>query len=381
VAEQSIAQPFLRAAEAGLSHDAEFHVIEIDPQVDPRWRAFVAAHPDGLIYHHPAWLQVIEQAYRYEPINLAYEDTSGQLLGILPLFRTRGLVTGRTLSSLPHTPVAGILAQSDKVAAALVRAAVERVRADSGTRLQLKMPSAVLNGLVDDVVGVPWEETYVLELPQRTEELRFGNSRNRGRIKWAINKAAKLGVQVRPAESERELRAWFQLYLETMRWHHIPPRPYRFFQAAWEIMRPPGLMRLLLAEQHEAGQSRLLAGSLFLMFGRSVFYAFNGRRREDLSFRPNDILQWQAIHDACEDNFRCYDFGEVEENQSGLAEFKSKWGAERRRMYRYYYPAPSELGSVVLKSNGYARRITNAAWERLPLKMTAVMGEWLHRAF
>src|SRR5215208_1775194 len=86
-------------------------VMEIDPQVDPRWEAFVAAHPDGLIYHHPAWLQVLEREYGHRPICLAYEDSDGSLQGVLPLCHTRGIpfnrtseVAGRRLSSLPRTP-------------------------------------------------------------------------------------------------------------------------------------------------------------------------------------------------------------------------------------------------------------------------------------
>ena len=367
------------ALRASRSESAAPRVVEVDPQWDPRWEAFVASHPDGLIYHHPAWLQVLERAYGHKPIPLAYEDADGQLQAVLPLFRTRGLLTGRGLSSLPHTPVAGPLSRDDRALTAVVRAAIERVHREPGARLQLKLPSAALDGLVEDVVGVPWEETYVLELPEQPAELRFGNSRNHGRIKWAINKATKLGVEVRPAETQDDLRAWYELYLDTMRWHVIPPRPYRFFEAVWELLRPRGLMRLLLAEQHEAGQSRLLAGSLFLMFGQTVFYAFNGRRRGDLALRPNDVIQWQAIHDAHQGGFRRYDFGEVEENQQGLAEFKGKWGAEPKRLCRYYYPAPRGLETSVVKSDGSARRLANAAWRRLPLKVTAQLGDWIYR--
>ena len=211
--------------------------------------------------------------------------------------------------------------------------------------------------------------------------MRFGTSRNHGRIKWAVNKAIKLGVQVRPAETARDLRAWYALYLDTMRAHIVPPRSYRFFETAWEVLQPRGLMRLLLAEQHQAGRRRLLAGSLVLMFGQTVFYAFNGRRREDLSLRPNDVIQWQAIQDACRAGFRWYDFGEVTEENQGLAEFKSKWGAEPRRLYRYYYPAPHvSEGSETrdLTAGGRARQVANAAWRRLPLSVTALLGDWLY---
>ncbi len=356
-------------------------VVEVDARNDPRWEALVSTLSNGLIYHHPSWLQVLEEALGYKPVNLACEDANGQFRGVLPLFYKQGLFTGRQYSSLPRTPVGGPLARDSQSMAILVRAAVERTCDEPGAQLQLKMSSNALDGLVEDVVGAPWRETYILELPERPELLRMGNSRNHARIKWAVNKATKLGVQVHPAETEQELRAWYGLYLETMRWVAVPPRPYHFFELAWQRLHPRGLMRLLLAKQYEAGRARLLAGSLFLMFGQTVFYAFNGRRREDLSLRPNDAIHWRAIHDACAEGFRYYDFGEVTKDNQGLAEFKSKWGAEPKWLHRYYYPAPRELEISMLESSSRAHQLLSTVWRRLPIKATVLLSDWAHHYF
>jgi hypothetical protein len=358
--------------------DTALNVVEVNSRTDPRWEAFVNNRSDSLIYHHPAWLQVLEEAFNYRPVNLACEDNAGRLQGVFPLFSMQGLLTGRQLSSLPRTPVAGPLTATEQAMALLVREAVERTRAEEGARFQLKMLSNALDGLVDDVVGVPWRETYVLELPERPELLRIGNSRNHARIKWSVNKATRLGVEVRRAETDQELQAWYKLYLETMRWVSVPPRPYHFFEVAWNQLRPRDLLRLLLAYQSEGGRSRLLAGSLLLMFGQTVFYAFTGWRREDLSSRPNDVIQWQAIHDACADGYRYYDFGEVTRDNQGLAAFKSKWGAEPRWMYRYYYPAPRELEISILDSPSRARRLAGAIWQRLPIPATVLLSNLAH---
>jgi len=293
----------------------------------------------------------------------------------------RGLFTGRRFSSLPRTPVAGPLAYDNQAMAVLVRAAVERTRSEPGAQLQLKTISNPLDGLVDSVVSVPWRETYVLELPERPELIRFGNSRNHARIKWAINKATRLGVQVSQADTEHELRAWYELYLDTMRWVAVPPRPYRFFKVAWEQLRPRRLMRLLLANHHAGGRSRLIAGSLLLMFGKTVFYAFTGWRREELSLRSNEVIQWRAIHDACAEGYRYYDFGEVTRDNQGLAEFKSKWGTEAQWLYRYYYPAPRELEISILDSPGRTHQLMSAAWRRLPLKATVLLSDLAYRYF
>jgi hypothetical protein len=358
---------------------ARLRVMEADPLHDPRWATWVASHPDGLIYHHPLWLQVLQEAFGYTPAHLACEDADGQFEGILPLFRTRGLFTGLRSSSLPRTPVAGPLACNDQALTSLVLAAVERAGAERGGGLQIKSMSNGLDHGVDGLVGTPFRMAYVLTLPGRPEDLHLGSSRNLARIRWAVNKATRLGVQVRSAETERDLRAWYDLYLETMRWHAVPPRPYRLFAVMWAYLQPRGLMRLLLAEQHASCHTRLLAGSIFLMFGRTIAYAFNGRRQADLALRPNDAIHWQAIHDAATAGFLRYDFGEVAESNAGLAAFKQKWGTEEQCLYRYYYPAPRELEIGMLESRGPIQQLARDGWRRLPVQATAVLGDWLHR--
>jgi predicted N-acyltransferase len=356
-------------------------IVEVDPSRDQRWETLLSRLPGGLIYHHPLWLEVLEEAYRYRPQHLACEDEHGDLLGILPLFHTQGLLSGHCFSSLPRTPVAGPLACDDRAMTHLASEAIERVRRRDGASLQLKLPDNCLDGRIAGLVGTSWRETYQMTLPERPELLRFGNSRNHAQIKRAVKKAEKQGIVVCQAETEAELRTWYDLYLDVMRRVVIPPRPLSFFQIAWKRLHPRGLLRLLLAKQYSAGQSRTIAGLLLLMAGETVFYAFSGWRREEQDLRPNDALHWHAIHDASAEGFRYYDFGEVPANNPGLAEFKSKWGTERKWLYRYYYPAPRESAITILDGRNPVYQLAQSAWQRLPLKATVVLGEVAHRLF
>jgi hypothetical protein len=361
-------------------------VVETDPRTDPRWEPFVAAHPEGTIYHHPFWIAALEEESRQPGVHLACEDSAGRLTGILPLLYTRGLplnfgdlLTGRRLSSLPRTPVAGPLSITREATTALIHAAIERGRKEPGYQLQLKTQSPQLDGLVEGLVHTPWRLSYLLELPDNPEEIRFGNSVTRHRIKWAVNKATKLGLQVRAAENESELRAWYHLYLHAMRRNAVPPRSYRFFRTLWDLLYPNNLMRLLLAERTEAGRRTLLAGSIFFLYGRTVSYAFTGSMKKDLYLHPNDIIQWRAIRDAAGEGFRWYDFGEVPQEHQELANFKRKWGSQPTQLYRYYYPASPKVASSGPTSVGCIRRVVTAHWHRLPLNTTAMLGDWIYR--
>lgn len=362
----------------------EARVNETEPGSDPRWDEFVAGHPDGHVYLHSTWLRCLAAEYERPLIALCTEDGGGELSGVLPLVETRGMplrrgstTVGARLSSLPRTPLAGPLAQGRESAAALLETALERARERSGARLQLKRGAADLDGLVAGVGGAPWRESYVLSLPDDEADLRFGNSRNHGRIKWAVNKARKEGVQVRVANDPDDVRAWYRLYLETMREVVVPPRPLRLFQAMWDEMAGRDLMRLYVAELPGTG---MIAGSIVLGVGRTAFYAFNGRLRSALALRPNEVLQWEAIHDACRRGFERYDLGEVVEGRAGLAEFKRKWGADEVRLHRYYHPPPEpEEGGDEDGDGGLMRRAAMSLWPRLPLGATRRAGDIAYR--
>jgi len=390
-----------------LSCVQTLRILELDYRNDPRWEEFVCSHPGALIYHHPGWLTALESEYGQKCVSLACVDERGHVRAVLPLFYTRGLplkfgrtATGRRLSSLPRTPIAGPLAVDQKAAAAIVGYAIELASSRLGLQLEIKTHIGDLHESVDGLTRTPWRSTYVAELPPAVEgasweefwedlrlprtcgpcqdcrRLRFGNARRQHRVNWAVNKAIKLGLEVRDAETEEDLANWYGLYLLTMRYHAVPPRPYRFFRSLWFALRPSGKMRLLLAEQRKIGQRRTVAGSLLLQFGQTVFYAFTGCAPIDFCLHPHDILQIEAIRSACRRGFRWYDFGEVTEDHQALAQFKTKWGGEPKPLYRYYYPASAEHAP---DGGGRFASVARKMWRSLPPKATEILGDLIYR--
>ena len=380
-------------------------IVQLDFRTDPRWEHFVSMHPDALIYHHWGWLAALEAEYDQPCLSLASVDESGELDGILPLFYTKGLsaripgfATGRRLSSLPRTPMAGPLATSAATAAALVQHAAEVART-KGVQLEIKTPISDLHSSVGTLTCTPWRPTYVVELPPVTEgaewvefwenlrlpracvscegcrRLRFGNAKRQHRVNWSVNKAIKLGLRVREAESEEDLKHWYRLYLLTMRNNSVPPRPYRFFASLWFGLRPSGGMRLLMAEKQTQGKISMVAGSILLQFGQTVFYAFTGCDPANFQLHPHDILQIEAIRGACRAGFRWYDFGEVAEEHEALAQFKTKWGGSPKPLYRYY---SGEHGTQPGDGTGGLALTARRIWKRLPTRATVVLGDLIY---
>ena len=389
-----------------ISGRKTLRIIEVDFRKDSRWEQFVSAHPDALIYHHPGWLSALESEYGQKCVSLACTDEIGQLRAVLPLLHTKGLPirfgpveSGRRLSSLPRTPFAGPLALDERAETAIVRHAVEMVRSEPGIQLEIKTRTPNLHESIERLACVPWRPTFVEELPPAIEgkdweafwenlriprscvtcegcrKLRFGNAKRQHRVNWAVNKARKLGLRVREADSEHQLADWYQLYLLTMRHNAVPPRPYRLFQSLWSSLKPSGMMRLLVAELERAGGTKIVAGSVLLQFGQTVFYAFTGCAPDDWGLHPHDLLQIEAIRDACRSGFRWYDFGEVAEEHEALAQFKTKWGGGPQPLYRYYCPAPTDQNS---REPAKVTQSVRKVWRHLPPKATVFLGDLIY---
>lgn len=356
-------------------------VVDLAPG-DARWDDFVSSQARASIFHHGAWLRVLEREYGRAAMRLAALDGDGSVRGVLPLMRTRGLPLGlaaevgsRRLSSLPRTPVAGPLADRADALRALVEAA--GARRPDGTQLQLKLAAPLPADALPGLTCQTWRMTYAVDLPPLPEEIRFGPTRRHGRVMARVRHAQREGVSVRSASSVGELRRWYRLHLEVMRHNVVPPRRWRLFSAMWEELRPLGMMDLLLAER----DGQMLAGNVMLQGPGTAFYAFNGADRSSFELRANDLLQWEGIRRAQAAGLHTYDLGEVPEGEEGLIRFKRKWGAEPRPLVRCYSPAPSvqtgRTGGGAAPQR--AARLAEEAWRRTPLPATALAGSLFYR--
>jgi hypothetical protein len=365
-------------------HKAGRRIVEIDYTNDPRYMRFLESQSQAFIFHHPGWLNVLTAESRTRCVVLACENGVGHLEAILPLMYTRGLPfnigaqqTGQRLSSLPRTPDAGLVSSNDDATATLLRFVLDKAKSER-VQLQIKCSRKLPTVNVGGIVDTNWRPTYVVDIPEQREDLVFGDARNRHNLRWGVKKAEKKGLRVRPAESEMELRAWYRLYLATMRRNIVPPRSERFFVTMWRELAPLGLMQLRLAEQVDDNQRRLVAGSVFLSFGEVTWYSFTGVADEDLSLHPNDLILWNAIHDACGTGIRWMDLGEVPDEHPELVRFKTKWGGRPKHQYRYYAIGANEQSIATSKVTAHGVRFLRRCWRHLPLGLTARLGDLIY---
>ena len=279
---------------------------------DPRWAAFVDAHPQALGYHNPAWAEVVASTYRFEAFVLATLDGDAVAAG-LPVVDVHVLTAGVAGSACPFTdacpPLVGPGTDARRSPGARVCAAARGVpaaRACADRRRRVAQAAEAV--------------THELPLSDDPDAIQAGFHHSHRRN---IKRAAKEGVEVRRGGELSDLsRTFYALHSGTRHRLGVPVQPRRFFEAQWHRLVAPGHARLLLAYREDTA----IAGMLLLQGNGTVTYKYGASDSAALDVRPNHALFAQAIRDACLEGNHTFDFGRTDFEDQGLRDFKAKWG-------------------------------------------------------
>ena len=342
--------------------------VPVDPLADPRWDAYVRAHPRWTVYQLGAWAEILRAAYRFEPRYVALEDGAGALRGVLPLLHKKGLLSDARLRSLPVFPAGGPLGDSRGDEIALIEAARESAAAAGVQALAIVSPAdyaGELEGFTADVLPPRW----VVEVGEDPDPLRSGWRKTSNNLVRNLKKADRAGFSFREATTDADLRRFYRLYLHTMRKHRTLPRSLRQLRLTRDLLGP-GEFRLFVVER----EGRLAAGGVFHVWADTAELIYNGSDDALLDLRPNHALYWGVIGWCAAHGQRRFDFGEASPTTS-LGRFKSQW-ADPVPNHRYTWRAgtePSRAESMAAASYAVEQGgggLVARVWERTPLPLT-----------
>src|SRR5512146_826219 len=99
-------------------------ILDAEKGIYPEgWKHFINSRTSAAVYHLPEWSQVLEDSFGYIPFHIFAHNSDGRLVGVLPLFRVKSMITGDRLVSLPFSYVCGPVAESNQVMNALLEKA------------------------------------------------------------------------------------------------------------------------------------------------------------------------------------------------------------------------------------------------------------------
>ena len=94
----------------------------LDPVVDRRWARLVERAHNAVVFHHPLWLGLLQQRYRYPMRAVCLAGADGEALAGLPIATVKSRLTGTRLVSVPFSDVCGPIAADDDLVRELLLA-------------------------------------------------------------------------------------------------------------------------------------------------------------------------------------------------------------------------------------------------------------------
>jgi CelD/BcsL family acetyltransferase involved in cellulose biosynthesis len=207
------------------------------------------------------------------------------------------------------------------------------------------------------------------------DELSAVWSRCEAPAKRAIRKAQKEGVQVRPAEDEKTLRAFYDLHLGVRKFkYRMLAQPYALFESVWQRFLVPQKGRLLVATKAD----EIIAGAVFLEWKDRLFYKFAASDPAHLCERPNDLVMWEGIGYAKAKGLAYLDLGLSDWDQDGLIRYKRKFATEEGaiRFLRLAHTAAPGTGGEHEFLHQLTQLFTDPA---VPDRVTEMAGGLLYR--
>ena len=331
---------------------------------DPRWSSFVARSADATPFHHPSWAQLLALTYRYRGFVVGVEDVDGSLVAGAPFIEVRSLSGRRSLVSLPFTDECHPLANDDEARGVLFAAlgvACERFRTSR----------ADVRGVVDAYGWRTGADAVIHELELETDVEEVRRRFSRSQVIRNIARAEREGIVVRRATEAEDLDAFYALHTRTRRRQGVPVQPRRFFTLLWSHLIERGHAFILLAY---ATEPRPVAGALFLRDRETTVYKFGASDMHSWPLRPNHLIFWTAIKEACARGDRLLDFGRTDLSNAGLRAFKSTWGARERPLR--YSVLRARPGAA---TEGVSSRALSVAIRKGPEWLCRGAGETLYR--
>lgn len=332
---------------------------------DPRWRGFVAAHPDASPFHHPDWARLVAGCYGFRTFAATISDETGAVRAGLPVVEVRHLHGTPKWVSLPFTdycpPLGPDRQDDDQLASALWRAS----HAAGIRRVEVRAP----------ISGAPAAGPAALRhvLPLDADPAGVYAGFHRSQVQRNIRRAERERLTVRYADREQDVSGiFYRLHLRTRRRQGVPVQPRRFFRLLWDGVIRTGLGSVLIVE----AAGRPVAAAVFLAWNGTVVYKFGASEASSWPLRPNHLLFWHAIRTACQQGYQWFDFGRTDSGHQGLRDFKRSWGAvEEPLVY-------SALGGGPQQSSPAAGRmapVLASAIRKGPPLLCRMAGELLYR--
>ncbi|MBN1202249.1 MAG: GNAT family N-acetyltransferase [Anaerolineae bacterium] len=338
--------------------------VLLKPSED-RWITFISSAPQATIFHHPAWINLLAECYRYRPFVIGVCDANGDLCAGLPVVEVNSILARRRWGALPFSDHCMPLARDEAALDCLTDALVDISQHEGAPRFQVRW------SLPPRPAIRPYS-LYVLHTLKLDPDAAAIGRRFDRTNRQNVRTARKREVRIEFGTEHAHMRQFYDLQLQTRHRKGVPVQPRRFFDRLAEDVIGRGLGFVLLAYNSD----QCIAAMVYLHWGKTLVAKYAASREDALQLRPNNLLFWEGIRWGCEHGYTLFDMGRTDLSNEGLRRFKVGWGADEVPLtYSVLYASVPQL------ADGRLTGAVQAIIRRSPVWVCRAAGELLYRYF
>ena len=325
------------------------------------WDDYIEGMPDATFFHQSGWKQVVERAFGHKAYYL-YAEEQGKITGILPLVHIKSPLFGNALISNAFCVYGGVVADDEKTRLALDKQACVLAR-------ELAVDHIEFRNRQHTTPERPYKKglyvTFRKELSSDLDKNLMAIPRKQRAV---VRKGIKAGlVSVIDNDTER----LFQAYSESVRNLGTPVFPKKYFAILNEVFKDQ--CEVLSIEHH----GKHIASVMSFYFRDEVLPYYGGGTAQARAVYANDFMYWEVMRRAVEKGVNVFDYGRSKIG-TGSYRFKKHWGFEEAPLFYEFELVKAEAMPDINPLNPKYRFFI-AAWKKLPLSVSQVIGPWLAR--
>lgn len=324
------------------------NIDEIQNQYE--WNDLVAGFNGSLVFHTFQWLEVLEKTFAQRKLLLCFKDESDTVVGIFPLMTTKKAIFNISASPLRGTtgymgPRLNGIPMSDFMTL-FNRYCLNR----KYDYVEVTFPEATDASALRSQGFQSLERLTYRLLLDESEDALWNNLDSKCRN--MIRKAEKHGVVIMDG-TINDIDDYYEMLCQSFAKHNTKPSVSKvFIKNAYECLIADGMIKFLFASIN----GKKISGAIFLLYNKHVYFWSGAALSEYNKYAPNNLLQWNLIKWACNNNFVIYDM--AGKGIKSIDHFKESFGAQALP-YCYAWKSYSCFAGIsryIYKTIAFARR-------------------------
>ncbi|MDP2903129.1 MAG: FemAB family PEP-CTERM system-associated protein [Methylovulum sp.] len=325
-----------------------------------RWDSFVQMSSEATFFHQSGWKEVIERAFGHKTYFL-YVENNGEITGILPLVHVKSLLFGNTLVSTAFCVYGGIVANDEFTILELDKEACRLAE-------ELGVDCLEMRNRIQKTPERPYKELYVTFRKKLDADVEKNMLAIPRKQRAMVRKGIEAGLT---SAIDEGVDRFHQAYSESVRNLGTPVFPKKYFQILKDVFGDQ--CEVLSIELN----GQLVASVMNFYYKDEVLPYYGGGTDLARNVKGNDFMYWEVMRRAVEKGVKIFDYGRSKIG-TGSYSFKKNWGFNPEPLfYEFHLVKAGSLPDINPLNPKY--RLFIAAWKRLPLPISQMIGPWLSK--